>query len=326
LAAPSAAKELVTQGMFESPIEISADNAVLSATICAPSESGCFPCVLMLPGSGPLDRDGNIKAQRLDAFNSIARHLAANGIASLRYDKRGCGTSSGNYLKASYFDFVADAAACFDHLRNDERCSIDQIYALGHSEGTVTAMHLSLERAELAGIIQLCPLVENIDCALLKQAQHVKKAVRELHGIRGHLYRLLFLVTGDPAVSSSKMIERVRANQARPREIESKHIGLKWLREMLGLDISGLYAQMHRPMMLLAGAKDFQCDPTNVYSVRDLTAAPIEINVVENLTHTLRFDQEEPSVFRYSELLRRPIEPIVLDLILRWLRQQSSIR
>jgi len=307
--------------MFESAIEISSGDAVLSATFCAPSEKGTFPCVLMLPGSGPLDRDGNIKGQRLDAFNSIAHHLATKGFASLRYDKRGCGKSAGNYLRAGYFDFVADAAACFDRLQRHERCIADQIYACGHSEGTMTAMHLSLERPDIAGIIQLCPLVENIDSALLKQAHHVKKAVRELPGIKGRLYRLLFLITRDPVTSSSRMIERVRSKQARPREIESKHIGLKWLREMLQLDIRHLYAQMRCPMMLIAGAKDFQCDPANVHSVRELTEAPIEVSVVENLTHTLRVDQEEPSVFRYTELLRRPVEPEVLDLISTWLLQ-----
>ena len=278
----------------------------------------------MLPGSGPLDRDGNIKGQRLDAFNSIAHHLAAKGFASLRYDKRGCGASSGNYLQAGYFDFVADAAACFDRLRADKRCSVDKIYACGHSEGTMTAMHLSLERPNIAGIIQLCPLIEDIDSALLKQAQHVKKAVRELAGMKGHFYRLVFLLTRDPVASSARMIERVRSNQVRPREIESKQIGLKWLREMLELDVRQLYAQMRCPMMLLAGAKDFQCDPTIVYSVRELTQTPIEINVVENLTHILRFDEKEPSVFRYAELLQRPIEPVVLDLISAWLLKQTS--
>lgn len=243
--------------MLESAIEIKSGDAVLSATFCAPTQNGIFPCVLMLPGSGPLDRDENIKGQRLDVFNSIAHHLADHGFASLRYDKRGCGKSTGDYLKAGYFDFVADATACFDRLRRHDRCQTDQIYACGHSEGTFTAMHLSLERSGIAGIIQLCPMVENIDSALLKQARHVKKAVRELPGIKGRLYRLLFLITRDPEASSSRMIERVRSNQARPREIESKHIGLKWLREMLELEVRQLYSQMRCPMMLLAGAKDF---------------------------------------------------------------------
>jgi uncharacterized protein len=165
--------------MIESAIEIKSGNAVLSATFYAPSDKDSFPCVLMLPGSGPIDRDENIKGQRLDVFNSIALHLGGQWLcqSALRQARL-----RREYCRAGYFDFVADAVACFDHLRGHERCQTDQIYACGHSEGSFTAMHLSLQRPDIAGIIQLCPLVENIESALLKQAHHLKQAVRELPG------------------------------------------------------------------------------------------------------------------------------------------------
>ena len=85
------------------------------------------------------------------------------------------------------------------------------------------------------------------------------------------------------------MIERVRSNEASPREIESKRIGLKWLREMLEMDVGRLYAETNCPMLLIAGAKDFQCDPASVKSVRELTQAPIEIDVVEDLNSYAAF-------------------------------------
>ena len=52
----------------------------------------------MIHGSGPMDRNENMPGQSLNVFNTIAEHLAEKGIASLRYDKRGCGKSGGNYL------------------------------------------------------------------------------------------------------------------------------------------------------------------------------------------------------------------------------------
>src|SRR5690349_6626940 len=88
--------------MPESEVGVSVDGAELSATLCTPSGQGRFPCVLMLPGSGPLDRDENVEGQRLDIFNTIAHHLAQAGFASLRYDKRGCGKSTGKCLEAGY--------------------------------------------------------------------------------------------------------------------------------------------------------------------------------------------------------------------------------
>ena len=56
--------------MLELELEIKAADGVLSGTLCLPSDRGPFPCVLMLPGSGPLDRDENFEGQRLDIFNT----------------------------------------------------------------------------------------------------------------------------------------------------------------------------------------------------------------------------------------------------------------
>lgn len=119
--------------MLESELEIKAAGGVLAGTLCLPCDVGPFPCVLMLPGSGPLDRDENFEGQRLDIFNTIAHQLAQKDFASLRYD-RGCGRSSGEYYQAGYFDFVEDAIACFDSLKCHPRCMTNRIYALGHSE------------------------------------------------------------------------------------------------------------------------------------------------------------------------------------------------
>jgi dipeptidyl aminopeptidase/acylaminoacyl peptidase len=135
--------------MLELELEIEAVGALLSGTLCLPSDRGPMPAVLMLPGSGPMDRNENMEGQCLNTFNTFAHQLAEIGFASLRYDKRGCGKSTGEYFQAGYFDFVEDAVACFDRLKCHSLCASDQIYALGHSEGTLTAMHVSLQRHEM---------------------------------------------------------------------------------------------------------------------------------------------------------------------------------
>jgi uncharacterized protein len=306
--------------MVEIECTLEHTGAVLAGTLCLPSGTARVPCVLMLPASGPLDRDENYKGQQVNIFNAIAHHLASKGFASVRYDKRGCGKSTGDYFNAGYFDFVADAAAWYDWLQGHDRCATGQLYALGHSEGTLTAMHLSISRPTVAGIIQLCPSADTAETVLIKQAQHLQRALGALSGLRGMVYRLLLR---DPVAGQRRRIERVKSGRMQPREAARLHLGLKWLVDLLQLDPRQMYGQMRRPMLVVAGAKDVQCDSTDLPSVLKAVACPVELHIVPNLTHVLRFDGLDPSVFHYPSLIRKPIEPEVLEIISQWIARQT---
>jgi hypothetical protein len=60
----------------------------LGGTLTAPDDAP-GPAALLVSGSGPLDRDSNAERLRINVMRQIASHLAADGIASLRYYKRG---------------------------------------------------------------------------------------------------------------------------------------------------------------------------------------------------------------------------------------------
>ena len=103
--------------------------------------------VLFLAGSGPTNRDANSSlGLRTDAYRLVAAALAARGIASLRYDKRGVGKSGTEFDPATTVidDFAADAQAIVSRLRADARFST--LAVLGHSEGGILALMIA-ERA-----------------------------------------------------------------------------------------------------------------------------------------------------------------------------------
>ncbi len=79
--------------------------------------AGPHPLVVMIHGSGPLDRDGNMPGQAPNIFNALAAALAGAGYASFRYDKRGCGASAGDYLTHGFADLIGDAGAVVAGLR-----------------------------------------------------------------------------------------------------------------------------------------------------------------------------------------------------------------
>lgn len=89
------------------------------------------PVVLMVTGSGPENRDEEMFYHR--PFLVLADWLARHGIASLRYDDRGVGQSTGQHSEATTQDFADDAEAGLTYLKGMGRFS--KVGILGHSEG-----------------------------------------------------------------------------------------------------------------------------------------------------------------------------------------------
>ena len=116
--------------MIENNISIESNGTTLSGTLCLPVLKGSCPLVLMIQRSGPLYRNENTAEQILDVFNAIAHALAASGIAIVRYDKRGCFKSTGNYYCSSRQNFVADAVSWVKELHRKDFCRENSLYVL----------------------------------------------------------------------------------------------------------------------------------------------------------------------------------------------------
>lgn len=312
--------------MVEKEIEIDMGRSKLSGTICLPEDKGSYPFVLMVHGSGPLDRDENMTGQKLNIFNTIARHLADEGIASLRYDKRGCGKSSGDYYTATHLDLVEDAIECFDTLEQYSTCKKNEIYVLGHSEGAIIAPQMSIKRPSIDGIILLCPFVEDMESILIKQARHIQEALSNLEGSKGVIYRFLSKLTGNQITSQRKLIIKLKSSSTPTIRYWFRKIPANWLRELLKIDPQAIFRKVKCPMLLIGGEKDIQCDPIDVSRIVELTRGEVDAHVVKNLTHILRLDECKPSIFSYTALIKKPVDPTVLNLTTHWLRQRMCVQ
>lgn len=99
------------------------------------------PVVVMVTGSGLQNRDEELFGHR--PFAVIADYLARHGIASLRYDDRGKGASTGDGAAATTTDFASDARAAIEALRS-RGCK--RVGILGHSEGAAIAFQLAAKK------------------------------------------------------------------------------------------------------------------------------------------------------------------------------------
>ena len=124
-----------------------AERANLSGTLTYPVnfekyEKGSVPIVLMITGSGAQNRDEELFDHK--PFLVIADYLAKNGIASLRYDDRGVGKSTGPTDGTTTLNNLADAKCGIEYLRSLNK--FGKIGVLGHSEGGTIAFMLGADK------------------------------------------------------------------------------------------------------------------------------------------------------------------------------------
>ena len=121
------------------------DSASLAGTLTYPvgyNSKRKVPVVIMVTGSGLQNRDEELFEHK--PFLVIADFLARNGIASLRYDDRGAGLSTGDIEDVTTEGFCRDAAAGIAFLRKTGHFS--KIGVLGHSEGGSIAFMLAAQK------------------------------------------------------------------------------------------------------------------------------------------------------------------------------------
>lgn len=128
------------------------------------------PVALIIAGSGPTDRNGNSPAGvNANSYKLIAEGLAQAGIASLRYDKLGSGSSLPKITSEAdlhFEDYVNDAVAWLEYLKKDQR--FKSYYVIGHSEGSLIGI-LAAQHSQVSGLISLSGAGRNIADVLLEQ-------------------------------------------------------------------------------------------------------------------------------------------------------------
>ena len=110
---------------------------VLAGELTLPEGDGPHAAVVLISGSGDQDRDSDISGFRL--FAVLADHLAGAGVASLRFDDRGVGGSTGDGLQATLQDRATDVEAAVEVLRSRDEIDAGRVGLVGHSEGGIVA-------------------------------------------------------------------------------------------------------------------------------------------------------------------------------------------
>lgn len=141
---------------------------LIDGTLIIPETSDKLPLVIIIQGSGPIDRNGNQFMQKNNSLRFLAEGLYTNGIASFRYDKRIVKLLSRGTLiekDIKFGDYIADAISIIDYFKEDERFS--KIIIIGHSQGSLVGMIAAQGRAD--EFISLAGAGQEIDYVILDQ-------------------------------------------------------------------------------------------------------------------------------------------------------------
>lgn len=149
---------LVAPAIAATDVEVSINGgaAPLKGSMTWPAGSSPVPAVLILPGSGPTDRNGNGPGGlNTDSYRLMASAFADQGVATLRIDKRGVAASVAAAQREEdlrFETYVEDTVSWMNFLRAQKRVS--RIIVLGHSEGALIGS-IAVQRAGAAGFISL---------------------------------------------------------------------------------------------------------------------------------------------------------------------------
>jgi pimeloyl-ACP methyl ester carboxylesterase len=139
----------------ESDITLATPTGSIYGTLTLPASAPPFPVVLIVPGSGAIDRNGDSGPVQANTYKLLAAGLAAKQIASVRYDKRGVGASAAAAKSESdlrFETYIGDVAAWLRMLRANVRFS--KLVVAGHSEGSLLGM-IAVQNAPADAFVSL---------------------------------------------------------------------------------------------------------------------------------------------------------------------------
>lgn len=252
-----------------------ADSIWLAGTLTYPvgySKGEKVPVVVMVSGSGAQNRDEELYEHK--PFLVIADRLARNGIASLRYDDRGVGSSDGTQYGCTSADFADDAESAVDFLKKSGE--FGKTGVLGHSEGGMIAFMLGAKGVPDFIVSLAGPGIKG-DTLLAEQQNAI-------YGLKG--------------IKTQSTAETVRGM------IAATYPGNTWFEFFLDYDPGPDLEKITVPVMAINGSNDLQVLPaSNLGTIRLVLTGKNAKNLIReypDLNHLFQHCTPETAMDYYA--------------------------
>lgn len=162
------------QNSREIDLIIQADDVKIGGSLSIPKKLNTSSLVIMSSGSGDQDKDETLEGFKI--FKVIADHLASKGIASFRYDDRGVGASTGNFVNSTIEDHAMDLENIMAYFKSSKEHPFTDFILHGHSQGGILAGKVAVGNESVKKVILMgapsVPLTEVVTYQVRQEYEH----------------------------------------------------------------------------------------------------------------------------------------------------------
>jgi dienelactone hydrolase len=221
--------------------------------LTVPAGAGKWPAVVLVHGSGRLDRDSTVAANK--PFRDLATGLASRGVAVLRYDKR---TMVHRARVSALKNFtvreetVDDALEAAKLLRAQPEVDPARVFVLGHSLGAMLIPRIGTADPTLAGLIVLAGPARSLEEAIVAQTRYLAMVDGAISAQEQQVI--------DQTAALADSVRALRSDEATSGRIIFGVPASYWL-DLRGYDPPSAARVVKRPMLILQGERDIQVWP-----------------------------------------------------------------
>ncbi|WP_372010880.1 alpha/beta fold hydrolase [Paenibacillus chitinolyticus] len=301
----------------EKEVKLGEGKLVLPGTLTLPNKPGPHPVVVLVHGSGANDRDESIGGTKL--FRDMAVGLAAEGIATLRYEKvtREHPFKSATPTFTVQDETVADAVYAVNQLAKTEGIDPQRIFVAGHSQGGMIVPRIidGVKDVKLAGAVVLAGPTNSIEDVVLEQSKYQLEVSRE-RGLDTSIleqqvafWEQQLKLIKDPQYSVDNLPKDLALSNA------------YWWMDFRNYSASEIAKKQDKPMLILQGDNDAQVLAYHLDKWKEALKdrSNVEYKLYPKLNHVFAEVDEKSTGAEYNEPANTPAS--VIKDIADWVKK-----
>ena len=277
-----------------------------------PGQPARLPTIVLVPGSGPMDRDETVFG--IPVFGQLASALADAGFLVLRYDKRGIGQSGGRTEAATLGDYAEDVLSAVRWLRKRKDVDEKRLFVVGHSEGAWAALLAASREKGIVRVVSIAGPGSTGAEIVLEQQRHALDRLGASETERQEKIAL-----------QKKILSAVTAGQSWegvPEELR-KQADTPWFASFLAFDPAKTIQKVRQPLLVVHAELDRQVPGHHAARLAELARgrkknAGVEVVTLNGVNHLL-VPATTGEVDEYASLTGKSITPKAAEAIAAWL-------